>query len=332
MKYASMTLRAIVLPALLALMFTVLLLVLPPARQEPVLVRIERGSTLSQIALQLRDQRVITSTNVFRLILKIGGRDRTIKAGTYSFPAGISTLQAANMISKGQTIARKVLIPEGRTMRQIADILASEGITRAEDFLAAAKDEFAAREAGIPYGNFEGYLFPDTYLLEADANARDIVGIMTRRFFEVTASFGKSVSPEALHRAVIIASIVEREYRKADEAPLIASVFYNRLASGMPLQSCATVAYVLTEHQGKPHPSQLFYSDLQIDDPYNTYRHRGLPPGPISNPGEVALRAALFPAETDFLYFRLLDDGNGAHRFSRTFEEHTGASIRTKGL
>ena len=125
-----------------------------------------------------------------------------------------------------------------------------------------------------------------------------------------------------INRIVIMASIVEREYRMAEEAPRIAGVFLNRLRINMLLQSCATVQYIMTEIQGLPHPTVLLYRDLEVRNPYNTYMFRGLPPGPIAAPGLIALRATVYPETTDFLYFRLVDPAIGRHHFSRTFDEH----------
>jgi UPF0755 protein len=135
-----------------------------------------------------------------------------------------------------------------------------------------------------------------------------------------------------LRENVILASIVEREYGVPQEAGLMASVFRNRLAIGMALQSCATVVYIITEKQDKPHPSVVYYSDLAIKDPYNTYIHRDLPPGPISNPGETALSAVFNSPKSDYLYFRLIDSSSRQHRFSKTFEEHAGETIPVKGF
>jgi UPF0755 protein len=134
-----------------------------------------------------------------------------------------------------------------------------------------------------------------------------------------------SLSPEELNRRVILASIVEREYRVDEEAPLMAGVFFNRLEIGMALQSCATVEYVITEIQGRPHPRVLYDRDTEIQDPYNTYNRPGLPPGPIAAPGMAALRAAFNPAPSDYLYFRLVNPDEGRHYFSKTFDEHIRA-------
>lgn len=134
-----------------------------------------------------------------------------------------------------------------------------------------------------------------------------------------------ALSETELNDRVILASIVEREYKQPDEAPIIASVFYNRLRIRMALQSCATVVYVLTEREGKPHPEIIYDRDLLIRDPYNTYIHRGLPPGPICNPGLTSLRAVFYPATTKYLYFRVVDPEAGRHYFSTNLEEHIDA-------
>jgi len=142
----------------------------------------------------------------------------------------------------------------------------------------------------------------------------------------------RSTDAAELNRRIIIASIVEREYRVPEEAAVMAGVFYNRLDIGMALQSCATVEYVITEIQGRPHPEQLFNRDLEIRDPYNTYIRPGLPPGPISAPGETALKAAFIPESTEYLYFRLIDTGAGRHYFSRTLDDHIRAgALYVKG-
>jgi UPF0755 protein len=174
----------------------------------------------------------------------------------------------------------------------------------------------------------EGYLFPDTYLFPADYPADQVVKAMKENFFkkiEVINPQVTTMTAEQINEKVILASIIEREYRVAEEAPLIAGVFTNRLHINMALQSCATVEYISTEIQGKPHPTHIYNQDLEIRDPYNTYQRPGLPPGPISAPGAVALRAAMFPETTEYLYFRVEDVALGRHYFSRTLDEHIKA-------
>jgi UPF0755 protein len=146
-----------------------------------------------------------------------------------------------------------------------------------------------------------------------------------QRLEEIYPDF-RNMTPDELNQKVIIASIVEREYMAADEAPVMAAVFFNRLRVGMALQSCATVVYIMTEVQGRPHPSRLFNRDLEIRSPYNTYLVPGLPPGPISSPGKVALAASFFPADSNYFYFRLVDERAGRHYFSNTLDEHIRAA------
>jgi UPF0755 protein len=182
----------------------------------------------------------------------------------------------------------------------------------------------------------EGYLFPDTYFFPSDYPPDKVVRAMADNFFNKLDFISPSISAKSMNELndiVIMASIVEREYRVPDEAPIMAGVFYNRLRINMALQSCATVEYVITEILGRPHPSVLLFRDLEIRNPYNTYLYRGLPPGPISAPGLIALRAAIYPERTDFLYFRLTDPASGRHYFSRTYDEHIRAGqLITKPL
>ena len=156
-------------------------------------------------------------------------------------------------------------------------------------------------------------------------NAEDVVSFMVKNFFSKIEEFNLDVTPEKLHSYLTLASIVEREYRIESEAPLIASVFTNRLRYNIGLYSCATVEYIITEILGRPHPEKITYKDLKLDSPYNTYLWAGLPPGPISNPGLVAIKAAINPAKTNYYYFVLNDSKKGSHTFSKDFDEHREA-------
>jgi UPF0755 protein len=172
----------------------------------------------------------------------------------------------------------------------------------------------------------EGFLYPETYFFPIDYPAPLVVKTMADTFFKRIAGMNEAdLSPEELYEKVTLASIVEREYRVDEEAAVMAGVFYNRLKINMALESCATVEYVITEIQQKPHPEVLLFVDLEIDSPYNTYRNAGLPPGPISAPGEVALNAVFHPVERDYFYFRLVDGNAGRHHFSKTLDEHNRA-------
>jgi UPF0755 protein len=174
----------------------------------------------------------------------------------------------------------------------------------------------------------EGYLYPDTYLFPPGYPAVKVIQTMADTFFARIGEIdqkAETMSSDKLNRMVILASIVEREYRLDEEAPLMAGVFFNRMEIGMALQSCATVEYVITEIQGRPHPEVLLTRDTEIRDPYNTYIRPGLPPGPICAPGATALRAVFSPAQSDYLYFRLVDPASGRHYFSQTLDDHIKA-------
>jgi UPF0755 protein len=323
----------IALSGIIVLLVFSILMVIPPFRKDGVEIKIRKGVSLSAVARELKDAHVIPSSKVFGFCMRLLGADRTIKPGTYSFAPLLSPFLVARKLVRGETLAKKVIIPEGRTASQIGQILESQNIVSKEAFLKEVNNQEFAETLGIPAATCEGYLFPDTYFFEEKSDPQEIIEQMVSNFRAVIKKIeGRQIPEDELHRDVILASIVEREYRLPEDAPIIASVFFNRLAAQMPLQSCATVVYVLTEHLGLPHPSVLYYNDLRVKDPYNTYIHRGLPPGPISNPGEISLRAALFPSKTDFLYFRLEDVSSGKHRFSRTLAEHNEVAIIPKGL
>jgi UPF0755 protein len=251
-----------------------------------------------------------------------------IKSGTYLLEVPATQMAIHRLLVSGKQLLRRVTIPEGVTLQKTAKILEDAGICAAGDFLAAAADPAIRERYRVPGLTMEGYLFPDTYLFPAAYPAAQAVRAMADTFFErlgAIAAGAEHLSPEELNRRVIVASIVEREYRVNEEAPLMAGVFYNRLDIGMALQSCATVEYVITEIQGRPHPEVLYTRDTEIRNPYNTYIRPGLPPGPISAPGTVALAAAFNPAPSDFLYFRLTDAAAGRHYFSKTLDDHIRA-------
>ena len=185
----------------------------------------------------------------------------------------------------------------------------------------------------VLHGSLEGFLFPDTYFFTEGMAVDSIIETLVDNFFAKIGDIPslKGLSPEKLKERVILASIVEREYQVADEAPLIASVFQNRIDGGIGLYSCATIEYILTEIEGRPHPDRISYDDLKIDSPYNTYKWAALPPTPISNPGLIALRAVADPPETDYYYFVLTDPSTGSHTFSKDFKGHVKAeSLYTK--
>lgn len=298
------------------------------SQAEPAEYRIivPSGATLRTVARDLEEHGIIRSADLLYLYGRLKGV--FLKAGIYKVHAGMSIPEICAVLESGKQEYIAVSLSEGLTVRKIGAILEKNGITAAEDFIKAASSRTLLNEFGIPADSFEGYLFPDTYNLDFGMSAERVVRILASNFFEkiktVEALNGKT--GRELHDTVILASIVEREYRLEEEAPLIASVFTNRLKQNIGLYSCATLVYVLTEIEGRPHPDSIKIEDTKIDNPYNTYKWAGLPPGPISNPGLTALKAAASPPETNYYYFRLTDAGRGSHVFSETFDGHKEAA------
>jgi UPF0755 protein len=319
--------------ALLALGAAALALALAMAAKPPAgmagesLFTVERGENAQSVAQSLEKKGLIRSALAFKLLTRIDGAGASLKAGTYRITAGMGAREILGQFVSGKQALVRVTVPEGYTLGQVAALFDRLGLAKKEDFLAAARDPAILADLGIPASSAEGYLFPDTYLFPLSFTAEGALRSMVAAFRERLALIPESaaLSPSELQQRIILASIVEREYKDPDEAPLMASVFYNRLKIKMALESCATVVYVITEHLGKPHPEVIYDRDLKLDDPYNTYRHRDLPPGPISNPGMTALKAAFYPASTKYLYFRVVDAEAGRHHFSTTLEEHIKA-------
>ncbi|GHV96216.1 hypothetical protein AGMMS50293_25360 [Spirochaetia bacterium] len=297
-----------------------------PGNGNEVFIEVRKGESAQSVGRRLEHAGLIRSRHFWYFLCRF---DREfIKSGTYLLETPASQMAIHRVLVSGKQLLQRVTIPEGVTLKKTAKILEDAGICTADEFLtAAASPEFISRY-GVPNATLEGYLFPDTYLFPADYPAAQAVRAMADTFFEKLKAIDSAalgMSPGELNRRVIIASIVEREYRVDEEAPLMAGVFYNRLTIGMALQSCATVEYIITEIQGRPHPEVLYTRDTEIRDPYNTYIMPGLPPGPISAPGAVALNAAFYPAPSDYLYFRLTDAAAGRHYFSRTLDDHIRA-------
>jgi UPF0755 protein len=282
-------------------------------------VQVLQGSGLADIGEQLQSAGVVRSARVLGLYVRLHGGASTIQAASYDFPAHLTVVQVAAILSAGgRPPIVWVTIPEGFTAAQIAARLAQAGLFSAKTFLRFARAQrpplsgFQARASGL-----EGYLFPDTYQFRRTASPADVANTMTERFVAQLPHDYRSAARRqgySVAQIVTIASMVEREAKIDSERPLIASVIYNRLHLGMPLEIDATIEYALPQY--KP---VLSFADLAVDSPYNTYKHTGLPPGPISNPGKPSLDAAFHPASTPYLYY--VAEGNGHHAFSETLEE-----------
>lgn len=296
-------------------------------------IEVPSGTSLRRVSNVLRQKKLIRNsfyfyvcarTPVLRNFVSGSSESFSLKSGVYKISSAMTYGEIFKILSSGQQEYIRISFPEGLTVSKIAQKLQDSGVCSVQDFKQAANSKELLEEYNIQGDSFEGFLFPDTYFFTPMMTGKSVVKLMADNFFEKikTVRNASSLSSKELYDDVILASIVEREYRIASEAPLIASVFRNRLRHGIGLYSCATVEYILTEIQGKPHPDVITYDDLAIDNPFNTYKWAGLTPAPISNPGLIALDAAVNSAKTDYYFFRLVDAEAGKHVFSKDFSTH----------
>ncbi|GHT64228.1 hypothetical protein FACS1894110_03480 [Spirochaetia bacterium] len=291
-----------------------------------VTMDVRNGESALSVGKRLEDAGIIRSRYFWYLLARY--EKEYIKTGAYRLELPASQVSIYSILVSGKQMLHRVTVPEGVTLKKTARIFEEAGICEAEAFLEAASDREILDRYRIPGKTMEGYLFPDTYLFPQNYPASLVIQTMADNFYLRLEELAVvQLLPEELFRRVSLASIVEREYRVDDEAPLMAGVFYNRLGIRMALQSCATVEYVITEIQNKPHPEVIYTRDTEIRDPYNTYVNAGLPPGPICSPGLIALNAVFNPVESDYLYFRLIDPAAGRHYFSRTLDDHIQAGV-----
>jgi UPF0755 protein len=295
------------------------------AEDGSVIIEIRKGESGASVGKRLEEARLIRNRYFWQLLSRLDSR--FIKTGSFRLEIPASQLAIRRALVEGRQMLERITIPEGLTLRKTARILEDAGICGAEALLQAAEDPGLLASYSVSGPSMEGYLFPDTYLFPRDYPPDMVIRAMADNFFSHLAGLPGGGAGEDLRDLVILASIVEREYRVPDEAALMAGVFRNRLRIGMALQSCATVEYIITEIQGKPHPAVIYTRDTEIRDPYNTYLYPGLPPGPICSPGVLALEAVLRPRDSDYLYFRLADPGAGRHYFSRTYDDHIRAGV-----
>lgn len=291
-----------------------------------VVVDIPEGSSPDTVGALLAENGMIKSDLGFKIQLKIEGAAPDLKAGKYHFEAGEYSLSdvIAELVQGPPAVGVKVTIPEGYNQAQIIDVLEEAGLVTEAEFLDAAANVDFGYDYLPPVGDslrLQGYLYPETYLFTEGDSAENIIRMMLEQFDKVYTEEWKARVAElgmTTNEWLTMASIVEKEAVVSEDRPIIAGVFYNRLETGMNLQSCATVQYALGEV--KP---VLSNEDTQIESPYNTYQNPGLPPGPIASPGYESLYAALYPTETDYLFF--VAKPNGAHIFSVTYDEHLTA-------
>jgi len=307
-----------------------------PAGDDPatVVFTVEPGESVGQIASRLQSEKLIRDAQLFRLYLRYAKLDSGVEAGQFTLKKTMTIPQIAQALQTGKRGDELTLtIPEGRRLEEVAALVAEQTPISATLFLSLTRDAkaWAAQYpflAELPAGaSLEGYLFPDTYQLPSDVTASDVVARMLANFDRrVTADMRDKLAAQkrTLFEAVTLASIVEREAAVANERPVIASVYLNRLNSGMALDADPTVQYGMTSIKKQP----PWWPQLTLDDYrnvkslYNTYLNPGLPPGPIASPGLASLQAAIEPAQTDFFFFRAACSHDGTHLFSKTLEEH----------
>ena len=292
---------------------------------ETFVITVKSGMAAKDIGELLYQQGAIKNVFIFHAVAKMQGMANSLQAGDYVINKNMTVQQIVSMLAKGQTLYQQITVPEGYTVEQIAKLIQEKQLGSAEKFKMLAQQ-------GTPYPYMtnqnpdvmykaEGYLFPDTYQITKGATEEQLLSMMTSQFDkEFSGSMRARASEIGLpvKDVIILASLVEKEAQIELDRPVIAGVFLNRLHQGMPLQSCATIQYIL----GYP-KVELSVQDTEISSSYNTYQHMGLPPGPIANPGIAAINAVLYPRQTDFLYF--VADKQGAHHFSKTYEEHLAA-------
>jgi UPF0755 protein len=283
------------------------------------IVEIMPGQGFSSTTAKLVSEGVILSPARFKIIAAFSGDDKKIKAGEYMFSPSMTPSAIISDLVNGKVYQHKLTVPEGYNIHQVSQTVENAGICRRDQFVAAATDTFAVINMGIPEARtFEGYLYPETYFYPKGTDPAVIVRDMVSRFKSVYKSEWAQRSAElgmTQHQVVTLASIIEKETGAASERPMISSVFHNRLKKNMRLETDPTVIYGVENFDGN-----LTRVHLRTPGPYNTYMNKGLPIGPIANPGLKSLEAALYPVQAEYLFFVSRKDGT--HEFSVTYEEH----------
>lgn len=278
---------------------------------------VPRGTPLSGVVDILHEKQVVGSPTFFKILLRLTQGSTRVRAGEFRFQQNMNPLSALRVLYFSEPVLHQVTVPEGWNVRQIAEILEGKQLADPKVFVKLALSEDFTRKKGFSTPTLEGFLFPDTYLFSKIDSEEYILSSMVKRFRQKFDRYKEEASLKGytVEKLVTLASIVEKETGAPEERPLIASVFHNRLKLGMRLQSDPTTIYGIENFDGN-----LTRKHLETWTAYNTYRIKGLPPGPISNPGEDAIAAVLHPAKSDFLYF--VSKNNGTHIFTKTYKEH----------
>lgn len=273
------------------------------------IIEIKKGQSISKSLKELP----VSEEFLFKLYLKFKNQGKNIKAGYYELKGEYSIITLVELLESGREKLYRFTIPEGYSLEQIADKLAAEGKINKEKFYQELNN-IKDFPYPVPKGNFEGYFYPETYNFSEYFKEKEIIKTILNEFLKKFPP-EKYPDKDEFYKKLIMASIIEKEAVKSDEKPVIASAFYNRMAKGMTLSSDATVNYVFGYAKRR-----IYYKDLAVESPYNTYKYKGLPPAPIANPDIKSVEAAYNPADTNYLFF--VAKGDGYHYFSRTYAEH----------
>jgi UPF0755 protein len=324
MVWRSLALSLVVAVAAAGGLAWVALTPTPAVQAGPLVVEIPAHEGVLGIATRLADAEVIRNRYAFVALTAGRGHIRHLKAGEYEIPRDASMLDVVDLLASGRVRQHVVLHPEGATVAELARALETDRLASAQDVLRAAADDHLRRTLGVTGPSLEGYLFPDTYQFVRGMSVEEMLSRMVQRLrTKLTPELVERARARGLdvHQLLTLASIIEREAVDPGEQRLISAVFWNRLRLDMPLQADPTVQYAVAKER-----RALTRVDLATDHPYNTYAHRGLPPGPIASPGLGAIEAALDPAPVKYLYFVARDDRR--HHFSTTVTEHNAAVAR----
>lgn len=306
-----------------------------PPLEEAQRISFPPGTGVAQLALELEQKGIIRNARIFTWYLKYKQEGGRFQAGEYDMRPGLWPDEIIGRLNRGETVKEaglRLTVPEGFTVRQIAEKLQAEHGVDSSIFLQAVQSYKGAEgtvgadipdDPSIRY-RLEGYLFPETYEWKKDADANEMIASMMqeldKRLAQLPPDWKEAMAKQNLtfHQILTIASLIEREVVVDEERPIVSGVIHNRLKQGMPLQIDATVQYLFDKQK-----ERLLYEDLRIESPYNTYLNKGLPPGPIASPSLASIQAAIYPAETQYLFYVTKKDGTRGHLFAETFEQHT---------
>jgi len=296
----------------------------PKKPSDKILYEIKQGEGAKSLAVHLKQAGIIQKKTAFLYGHALFYSKKTIKAGEFVFELPLSINKILRIITEGKNLLHAATIPEGLTRLEIADHLESIGFVERPAFLKASEDTSAISAIDLDARDLEGYLFPETYFFPKGATSEEIVSSMTDQFKDTFTEEWSIRAEEmgfTIREIIILASLIEKETSLPEERPIVSAVFHNRLKKRMKLDCDPTIIYALK--QDGQFKDRLRTKDMKLDSPYNTYLYGGLPPGPIANPGNESIKAALYPADNDFLFFVAKNDGS--HHFSRSFREHQNA-------